>query len=199
MTKPSRKICTYKNYTSDALHTALVYIRNKHLSVANASKLFAIPARTLYQRLHKETSKVVSITTPSSSITTPSSYWTCTTSGTLAFGESKPAEGRCTGLRTQSGAGHTSQSDGGTKSLIRRRSSDLILIPEVILKEEVENDIEEVENDIEEVENDIEEVENDIEEVEKENCDGDNDTTEMYRRKLLFHLALSSSQLKHLH
>jgi methyl-accepting chemotaxis protein len=171
-------MCKYKNYTSDALHTALVYIRNKHLSVANASKLFAIPPRTLYQRLHKETSKVVSII-PSSSITTPSSYWTCTTSG-------------------------------------RRWSSDLILIPEVILKEEVENDIEEVENDIEEVENDIEEVENDIkevkndikevkndieevendiEEVEKENCD----TTEMFRRKLLFHLALSSSQLKHLH
>ena len=41
----------YKKYTSDALHTALVCIRNKCLSVAKASKLFGIPPRTLYQRL----------------------------------------------------------------------------------------------------------------------------------------------------
>ncbi|MGL5961443.1 MAG: hypothetical protein ACRCZ0_05765 [Cetobacterium sp.] len=43
----------YKNYTHSDMTNALINIKTRRMSVMNASKMFKIPQRTLYDRIKK--------------------------------------------------------------------------------------------------------------------------------------------------
>ena len=43
----------YKNYTQSDMTNALINIKSRIMSVSNASKIFKIPQRTLYDRIKK--------------------------------------------------------------------------------------------------------------------------------------------------